>query len=132
MSIANWCVLAACVLPVVTVGFAKAGARKLAKTIGRYDNNNPREWETKLTGWQQRAVAAQHNGFEALPMFIAAVILAQQAHADQGRIDGLAIAFIILRLCYVAAYVSNRGNLRSLIWFGGVFVSIWLFVIASV
>ncbi|MBK7006991.1 MAG: MAPEG family protein [Burkholderiales bacterium] len=43
---------------------------------GGYDNNNP-EWEAKLTGWQQRANAAQANGFGALPLFIAGVPLAK-------------------------------------------------------
>lgn len=127
MSIANWCVLAACVLPVVTVAFAKASGRQLSRRNGGYDNAHPREWEAKLTGWQQRAIAAQNNGFEALPLFIAGVLLAQQAHANQASVDGLAIAFVILRCLYVAAYLSNRATLRSLIWFGAVGVSVALF-----
>jgi len=127
MTIANWCVLAACFLPVITVGFAKASAAKLSRRNGGYDNDHPRDWEAKLTGWPQRAIAAQKNGFEALPLFIAGVVLAQQAQANQATVDGLAIAFIILRCLYVAAYLLNRSTLRSLIWFGGVGVSVALF-----
>ena len=63
-------------------------------------------------------------------MFIAAVILAQQAHADQGRIDTLALIFVGLRVLYVAAYLMNLGALRSLIWAGGVAVSVVLFTMA--
>ncbi|MBR7800535.1 MAPEG family protein [Undibacterium fentianense] len=127
MSIANWCVLAACFIPIVTVGFAKASRPKLSRKHGGYDNDMPREWESKLSGWPQRAIAAQNNGFEALPLFIAGVVLAQQAHANQATIDGLAMAFVVLRCAYVAAYLANRSNLRSLIWFGGVGCSVALF-----
>ena len=91
---------------------------------GGYDNRHPRVWAQQLQGWRQRAYAAQQNGWEALPLFIAAVVLAQQAHADQGRIDTLAMIFIGLRLIYVATYLSNRSNLRSLIWTAGIAVNI--------
>ena len=130
MTIANWCVLAACVMPVITVGLAKMNSAKLPRNAGRYDNNNPREWVKGLTGWQRRADAAQNNGFEAAPLFIAAVLLAQQAHADQGRIDNLALIFIALRVLYVAAYLMNLGAVRTLFWMGGVGVSVALFAMA--
>ncbi len=130
MTIANWCVLAACLLPIVTVGLAKGGSATLARDAGRYDNNNPREWSAKLSGWRLRANAAQQNGFEALPLFIAAVVLAQQAHADQVRIDQLAVVFIAIRIVYVIAYLMNQGTLRTLIWAGGVATSIAILLMA--
>lgn len=131
MSIAKWCVLAACLLPVVTMGIAKASTARLSRSKGGYDNNNPRDWEAKLTGWHQRAHAAQNNGFEALPLFIAGVLFAQMAQADQGRIDTLALAFVGIRIAYVAAYLLNQGTLRSLIWTAGVGVSIALLAMGS-
>jgi uncharacterized MAPEG superfamily protein len=130
MTIANWCVLAACMLPVLTIGLAKASSAKLAANAGRYDNTNPREWAKGLSGWQQRASAAQNNGFEALPLFIAAVLLAQQSHADQGRIDTLALIFIAMRIMYVAAYLLNVGTLRTLLWTGGLVSSIAILLMA--
>ena len=130
MTIANWCVLAACMLPAMTVGIAKASSAKLPQKAGRYDNNNPRAWATGLSGWQQRANAAQNNGFEAAPLFIAAVILAQQAHAEQGRIDTLAMIFIVLRVLYVAAYLMNFGAVRTLFWTAGAAVCVALFAMA--
>lgn len=119
MSIANWCVVVACVLPVLTAGIAKASKARLPKKSGGYDNKNPRDWASQLSGWQARAIAAQNNGFEALPLFIAAVVLAQQAHVEQGRIDTLAIMFVAIRVVYVATYVMNLGTLRSLVWTAG-------------
>ena len=126
MSIAKWCVLAACVLPVLTVGLAKASTARMSRKQGGYDNNNPREWAEKLSGWQQRASAAQANGFEALPLFIAGALFAQMAQADQARIDMLALAFVGIRIAYVAAYLANQGSLRTLIWTAGLGVSIAL------
>lgn len=128
MTIANWCILAACLLPPLTLGLAKASAAGMKEKSKRYDNNNPRPWAQGLTGWQQRAHAAQLNGFEALPLFIAAVILAQQAHADQGRIDSLALAFIAVRIAYVAVYLMNLGTLRTLVWTAGLALSIAILV----
>ena len=116
MSVANWCVLAACALPVLTVGMAKASAGMKSPRKGGYDNHNPRQWLGQLTGWQQRAVAAQANGFEALPLFIAAVLMAQQAHADQSSIDHLAIGFVVARVVYVAMYLMDIAVVRSLVW----------------
>ena len=131
MSIAKWCVLIACVLPVLSVGMAKASTARLSRKNGGYDNNSPREWEAKLTGWQQRANAAQANGFEALPLFIAGVLFAHMAQAEQGRIDMLAMAFVGIRCAYVAAYLANLGTLRTLIWTAGLGVSIALLALGA-
>ena len=125
MTIAKWCILAACLLPVLTVGMAKASLLK-PRREGGFDNNHPRDWESKLTGWQARAKAAQDNGFEALPLFIAGVIFAQMANADQTRIDQLAMAFIVIRIAYVGAYLKDWASLRSVIWFAGFAVSVAL------
>lgn len=129
MTIANWCVLAACLLPVVTVGLAKGSLGRVSRRNGGYDNHHPREWEQKLTGWQQRAIAAQNNGFEALPLFIAGVLIAQQNHANQSTIDMLALGFIAVRCGYVAAYLADKASLRSIVWAIGVGFSIALFCI---
>lgn len=119
MTIANGCILAACLLPPGTIALAKAYSFRQSDRKQRYNNNSPREWEARLGGWQQRANAAQMNGFEALPLFIAAVILAQQAQANQATIDALAMSFIAIRIVYVAMYLLNFGALRSVVWFVG-------------
>lgn len=131
MTIANWCVVAACLLPIATIGIAKASRSKLPRKEGGYDNHAPRAWAAKLQGWQGRAVAAQDNGFEALPLFIAAVILAQQAQGSQTTIDGLAMGFIAIRLAYIALYLMDYPLFRSVVWFLGIVVCIALFVVAG-
>jgi uncharacterized MAPEG superfamily protein len=126
MTIANWCILIACILPTATIGLAKLASARLPRGAGQYNNKRPREWAESLDGWQRRANCAQSNGFEALPLFIAAVILAQMAHADQATVDNLAMGFIALRIVYVAAYLANLASFRTLVWIAAFGVNIAL------
>jgi uncharacterized MAPEG superfamily protein len=63
------------------------------------------------------------NSFEALPLFIAGVLIAQITGARLGLVDALAVAFVLLRVAYIAAYVADRANLRSLVWLLALLVS---------
>lgn len=127
MTLANWCIAAACILPTMV-----ALTPKVASFKGKdhYDNAHPRDWEGRQAGWKRRAHAAHLNGFEALPLFIAAVILAQQAHANQDRIDILAMAFVLIRVVYSVIYISNLATLRTLVWLAGVGVSLAILAMA--
>ncbi len=129
MTISKWCVLIACFLPAMTALLPKLHSLRLSRKDGQYDNNHPRVWESKLTGWQQRAIAAHSNGFEILPLFVGAVIFAHLAHADQGRIDLLAMAFVGLRVVYTAVYLANWGAARTLVWSAGVAACIGLMLL---
>ena len=126
-TVANYCIIAACVLPIVCAGIAKSRGFGRRRSDGGYDNHAPRAWLAGLSGWQARANAAQANGFEALPLFIAGVLAAQQLQADQGRIDMLALSFITFRLIYIALYLADLASLRSLAWGAGFACSVALF-----
>ncbi len=127
MTIANTAVLIAALMPVVTMGIAKASTAGKRRSQGGYDNNHPREWTNKLEGWRARAAAAQNNGFEALPLFVFGVLAAQAAGLDQARTDQLAMAFIVARLVYTAIYFANIGPLRSLVWAVALGINIAIF-----
>lgn len=116
MTIAEICILIAGVLPIVCAGIAKSRGFGKPRREGGFDNHNPRGWLAGLQGWQARAHAAQLNSFEALPLFIAGVLVAQYHQAPQNTVDALAIAFIALRLGFVGAYLADRANLRSALW----------------
>ena len=131
MTIAYFCIIVACMLPIVCAGLAKSKGFGRPRREGGFDNEQPREWLAKLTGWQARANAAQFNSFEALPLFVAGVLVAQQLHAPQGTINALAVAFIAVRLAYIGAYLSDKGSLRTLIWVTGVVISVALFFIGA-
>jgi uncharacterized MAPEG superfamily protein len=116
MTLAHACILVACLLPIACAGIAKSRGFGRPRREGGFDNHNPRRWLADLQGWQARAHAAQLNSFEALPIFIAGVLVAERLQAPQAWVNGLALAFVLLRVGYVAAYVADRANLRSLLW----------------
>ena len=128
MAISYWCVLLACMLPIVAAGVAKWGAFSLPAREGGYDNEDPRAWLARQSGRRARANAAQANSFEALPLFIAAVLTAQQLQVRQELVDGLSMAFVLLRVFYLVLYVTNRAGARTLVWSAGLAVSIALMV----
>ncbi|MBT9457426.1 MAG: MAPEG family protein [Burkholderiaceae bacterium] len=131
MTLANYCILVAGLLPIVCAGIAKSKGFGKRRRDGGFDNHNPRDWLANLSGWQARANAAQANSFEALPLFIAGVLVAQQMQAPQGRVDALALAFIAARLAFIALYLADKASLRSLAWTIGVGCSVALFFSAS-
>ncbi len=126
LTLAHICILIAALLPIVCVGIAKGGMFGKRRSEGGYDNHDPRAWLAKQTGYRARANAAQANSFEALPLFIAGVLIAQQTQARQGLVNALAVAFVVLRVTYIWLYVSDRQMARSAVWFLGFAVSIAL------
>ena len=120
MSIAYWCVLIAGLLPYVATLTAKLGAR--------FDNRKPREWLAQQSGYRSRANAAQLNGFEAFPLFAAAVIVAHLTEAPQARVDMLAMVFIAARLAYLGLYLADQAALRSLAWAVGIGSAVAIFL----
>lgn len=124
LTLAYWCVLIAALLPYACAMIAKGGS------FGPRDNQQPREWLACQSGWRARANAAQSNSFEGLPFFIGAVIIAHQLGAAQGLLNGLAVAYVALRIAYVALYVSGRGTVRSLVWALALLVNIAILFVA--
>lgn len=121
MTVAYWCVLIVAIMPLIAISIAKAGGE-------RYNNRHPRIWLDKQQGYRARAAAAQSNSFEAFPFFAAAVIVAHLTHAPQGRLDVLAIAFVLARIAYVVCYLADWHWARSLVWFAGYIVCIAIFI----
>lgn len=126
MTTGLWCVLAGLLMPYLWTG--------AAKSLGRYGlraNHDPREFLARLRGPAGRANAAQLNSFEAFPAFAAAVLVAQYAHAPQHSIDVLAVAWVVLRLCYGVLYINDLARLRSVVWFAAIACVVGLFVSAA-
>src|SRR5258708_35367305 len=119
MTIALWCVLAAGFLPYVLTGVAKSGSA--------VDNRAPRDSAAAFQGHRKRAHAAQLNGFEAFPLFAAAVIIAEMKGAPRGALDLMAAGFVVARIAYSAAYVANLASLRSAVWGVGFVLVIAIF-----
>ena len=116
MTLAYWTVLIAAVLPIVCAGIAKSGRFGVPRREGGYDNHDPRSWLASQDGFRKRADNAQANSFEALPFFIGAVIIAHQLGVPQGVLNALAVSWIVLRVAYIALYVTDRPGPRSMVW----------------
>lgn len=129
LSIAEICILVACLLPIACAGIAKSKGFGKPRREGGFDNHNPRQWLAKLEGWQARAHAAQLNSFEALPIFIAGVLVAERLQAPHSQITGFALLFVAARVGYIAAYLADTANLRSALWMIGLASSVALFFI---
>ena len=104
-------ILIACLLPYVFTMIAK----KTSGFKGR-DNQNPRDFLAKTTGLAARANAAQQNSFESLPLFIAAILMAEYMVVPQAVIMTFGIAYIVLRIVYGICYLANWATLRSIVW----------------
>ena len=130
LTLAYWCVLLMAFMPIVCAGIAKSGMFGKPRREGGYDNELPRDWLARQTDWRARANAAQANSFEALPFFIGAVVIAHQHGANQTVLDAAAVSFVLLRVAYVACYLVNRANMRSLAWIAGMAVNVAILFIA--
>lgn len=104
-------ILIACLLPYVFAMIAKKTAGFKAK-----DNQHPRDFLAKTTGLAARANAAQQNSFESLPLFIAAILMAEYMVISQTVIMTFGIAYIVLRILYGICYLANWATLRSIVW----------------
>jgi uncharacterized MAPEG superfamily protein len=130
MTTAEICILVSGLLPYACAVLAKSKGIGKPRREGGFDNNNPRQWLAGLVGWQARANAAQHNSFEALPLFIAGVLIAERLQARQTYVDELAMLFVAARVGFIAAYLADKASLRSMLWLIGLGASIALFFAA--
>ena len=104
-------ILIACLLPYSFTIIAKWSAGFKNK-----DNENPRAFLNQAMGLAARANAAQQNSFEGLPLFIAAILIAEYMVIPQFIVMTFGIAYLVLRVLYGLCYLANWATLRSIIW----------------
>jgi uncharacterized MAPEG superfamily protein len=95
-----------------------------------YDNRHPRDQQSRLTGWGERALAAHLNGFEITPVFAAAVITAHLFQANPWWSSVWAAVFVLSRVIYIVAYLRDINLLRSAVWMIGLASCVALFILA--
>lgn len=130
MTIAQLCLLVACLLPMGCALMAKSKGFGKRRRDGGFDNHRPREWLANLSGWQARANSAQANSWEALPVFAAGLFVAHQHQAAQATVDALAMVFIAARLGFIGLYLADQALLRSLVWTAGLAACVALFFVS--
>jgi uncharacterized MAPEG superfamily protein len=104
-------ILIACLLPYVFSFISR-----LAGGFQVKDNQHPRDFLAQTTGLAARANAAQQNSFEGLPLFIAAILMAEYMVVSQSIIMTFGIAYLVLRVIYGVCYLANWATLRSIVW----------------
>ena len=124
MTIALWTLLLAALMPIVCAGIAKVGP-------GRYDNRNPRDWQAKQQGYRARAYAAQQNCWEALAVYVAALVAAFIGNVPLETLALIAGIFAASRIAYLACYLADLATLRSLVWLVGFGSCICLIVMGA-
>lgn len=100
---------------------------------GGYDNHYPRQQQSRLTGFGQRCNAAHYNCFEALAVFLAAMLAMVAANILSNLIIWLAWGFVVARIIYLFCYWLNWASARSLAWLAAMVMagSIMLLAITS-
>ena len=106
------CVAAVIFMPMVAkVPLAFAMSRQ-----GKYDNMHPRQQQANLEGLGARALAAHQNCYEAIAYFAPTILLVLALDAQNTNTGAWCVAFVVLRLVYIALYCANLHILRSLAW----------------
>lgn len=86
------------------------------------------DWDpTKPQGsdWYRRAMRAHMNCVENLPVYGAIVVAIMASGAEGPVLDGLAIAFIVARVCQTVVHVATRPtDVIAAIRFGFFFVQL--------
>ncbi len=123
-----WCLFAAALLPYL---LAPVSGYYRVKQFGTVDNKNPRKQQAESTGVGARAVAAQQNAWEALPVFAAAVIVNHLANADAGTAAMLSMVFVAMRVLHAIFYIADIDKARTGVFLVSAVCWIGLFVSAA-
>jgi len=125
MTIAYWTIAFMTLYPYFFAG--------LAKSLKGFDHSRPRVYASTLTGWRQRAYWTQENTYEILPIYIAAVLIAQQVAGatHQGSINNACLFFVITRIAYAIAYLKDKAILRTTFWGLGFFAILYLYGLSA-
>ncbi len=118
MTLAQWMLLLAALLPLFVAWIGKQGARD-------FDNAAPRAWAERQ-GAGNRGAAEPVRGVSAVRGRRARRrVRPRSAGADRRA----CVVFLAARLAYTAAYLSDRANTRSAVWAVGFACVVWLFVL---
>jgi len=123
MTIAEWCVLAAVLIYLLTIAPFKPMAGR------EFDNQNPRDPKFYQPPLRSRAWGAHLNGIETFPFFAFAVLLAEFRHVPQQSVDFWAVIFVALRLVFVAVYLAGWGWTRTVVWNLGFLANLAIFLL---
>lgn len=121
------CLLIATFMPLIC---AWIGGYYRHQQLGSVDNKHPRLQAGKLEGPGHRAYAAQQNCWEALAVFVAALLAIHMSGVVVASVATLSVVFVALRAAYIACYLANQDLLRSSFFIGGLGINVYFFYLA--
>lgn len=99
------------------------------KATSNLDSFRKRAHAATYSRWE-RARAAHSNGYENLPLLVAAVVLGNMAKLDSGTMNWAFGTFLVLRAAYIVAYINIESqqwsHLRSVIFNVAAGVCLWV------
>lgn len=110
LTILAWTLVLAFV-QVLAFDIARTGQYGLKWNTGARDEEMP-----PLSPMANRLQRAQNNLFETLPLFIAAVLIAEVAGKNGDLTHNGALLFLVGRIAYVPLYAFGVKQIRSLVW----------------
>ncbi len=111
-----WALFAVALLPYLT----RIPVARAMNQSGGYDNHLPRAQQARLEGLGARANAAHYNSFEALQLFLAAVLGCVVSGNYDGTMQTLAWLYVGCRVLFILFYLLDYALLRSVVWGIGV------------
>ena len=124
---------ASAILAMVVASLLPWAVSVVAKVTGGFrvkNNAHPRDFLQNTTGMAARANAAQQNSYETLPVFLAAVLVSMLFFVPQSIVNVLAWLYVIIRVGYCTAYITNLSTFRSILWLLSMACSLMLFYLA--
>lgn len=111
-----WALFAVALLPYL----ARIPVARAMNQLGGYDNHLPRAQQARLEGLGARANAAHYNSFEALQLFLAAVLGCVVSGNYGSTMQTLAWLYVSCRVLFILFYLLDYALLRSIVWGFGV------------
>ena len=106
-------------------------AKKSARLLDAEANREPRRHSTQASGKAARLFAAEQNGYEMLPLYAAAVIIAHATgNAAQFTINFWALLFVASRIAFIYCYINDKATLRSAMFGVNLLCIVALFIAA--
>ncbi len=119
------------VLSLLPIMLAWLGGYLRYREFGQFDNHHPRLQQHQQSGIGARALAAQKNSWETLLLFLLVLFIAEASPLELASLSGVSLLFLCLRLAYIAAYLTNRALLRSLLYALGMGCCLYIVFLAA-
>jgi len=119
------------ILALFPIVLSSIGGYFRVKQFGYLDNQHPRAQQAKMEGPGARAIAAQHNTWEALAFYSMVILVAFASGVDLYSLTVPALIFLGARLLHAIFYLANLATLRTIAFSVGFFDCIYIFAVAA-